>query len=54
MTYQYTCFTCNETKTIEKPMAESSKKEYCEKCKSGLVRVFTSPTIKTGDGVSLS
>lgn len=40
MRYDYKCEKCNIGVTIEKPMKEASKKEYCHKCRTELKRVF--------------
>ena len=55
MKYDYKCtnISClkrNETITIDKPMAEAGKSEYCQECKEPLLRIFGSPAVKTGDG----
>jgi len=49
MKYEYECKKCNKKVSIDKPMSESSKKEYCPDCKEEMSRVF-SLGIKTSDG----
>lgn len=52
MRYAYECNNekCDMKKiTIEKPMSESGRVEYCSKCKHVLSRVY-SLGISTGDG----
>ena len=50
--YEYKCKCSPKTHLmISKPMAESSKVEICKKCGRELVRVFTAPRIRTGDGL---
>lgn len=39
--YDYKCNKCNKTETIDKPMKESSRKEYCKECGEELQRIFT-------------
>lgn len=51
MKYEYKCENCNTTETIEKSIHESSKVEYCNKCKIPLVRLYFAPNIKTSDGI---
>lgn len=55
MRYEYKCESeecnCNEEIVIiDKPMAEVSRDEFCEKCKSKLKRVYSTCGIKTHDG----
>jgi len=52
MTYSYRCNNekCKVKEVIiNKPMAESGKIEYCQKCGSTLVRCYIT-SIVTGDG----
>lgn len=54
MKYNYRCINLqcterNEEITITKPLKDSDKIEYCEKCKEPLQRIFTT-SIKTSDG----
>ena len=50
MTYTYKCPKCSTTQEIQKPMSESSKPEYCEKCKTLLIRSYGNVAVVTGDG----
>lgn len=45
MTYEYACDECNLDFDINKPMAESSRKETCVECGSELRRVFSTPQV---------
>ena len=54
MTYEYYCNNCQKAQVIIKELKEVGNKEYCPICKSELVRVFTSSTIKTSDGTKFS
>ena len=49
MRYLYKCPYCLAEVTIEKPMAESSKVEFCEICEGELKRVYK-VAVSTGDG----
>jgi len=59
MTYLYKCenVECemhDEVVEVDKPMAESSRTEYCEKCSGELTRVYTSPAVKpAGDTMKI-
>ena len=44
------CPNRNEIVTINKPMQDASKEEFCTECKNTLQRVFSSPGVRTGDG----
>jgi len=50
MRYCYRCSLCNEIIEIDKPMEDASDQEYCD-CGQELERVYTSPRIRTGDGL---
>lgn len=39
--YEYKCEKCNTTTTINKPMSECSREEFCSKCKNKLSRVYS-------------
>jgi len=45
------CVNVGKTITINKPISESSKEEFCQICGSVLVRIYSVGAIKTGDGV---
>jgi len=50
-TYKYKCEKCNEEIEITKPMADSSKEEFCEECKHPLKRIYSLMGCQTfGDG----
>lgn len=49
MRYDYECKECSTKETIDKPMAESSREEYCKECGELLSRIY-SVGISTGDG----
>ena len=51
MIYLYKCSKCGVVVDIVKPSTEASKKELCEGCGQVMTRVYTSPSIKTGDGL---
>ncbi len=57
MTYMYNCKNskCSvDTVSVNKPMKDSSKDEYCDKCKILLTRNYnTGMSIKTGDGLKI-
>lgn len=38
--YLYKCKDCNIEVTVEKPMKEYNRAEYCEKCNKELTRVY--------------
>lgn len=38
--YDYKCDNCNRTVTINKPMKEAAKEEYCELCETKMKRVY--------------
>lgn len=44
MIYPYICDTCEIESEVNKPMAESSRKEFCS-CGAELRRVFTTPSV---------
>lgn len=50
MTYVYKCEHCGKEITINKPMSESDRKEFCEICENELKRIYTAGSILTGDG----
>jgi len=50
MRYCYRCSLCNEIIEIDKPMEDASVLEYCD-CGNELDRVYTSPSVWTGDGI---
>ena len=45
------CSNLNKEITIDKPIADSSKEEYCTICKESLTRIYAISSIVTGDGV---
>lgn len=51
MTYEYVCPLCAKTELVTKPMADADDLEYCPTCGEELMRVWTAPRIKTGDGL---
>lgn len=51
MTYLYKCEKCDSVVEVNKPMSESSTEENCKVCDDVMVRVYTAPSIKTGDGL---
>lgn len=51
MKYEYKCNHCNSTEIVDKPIKESSRAEYCIKCKKEMNRVYSASSIKTSDGV---
>ena len=51
MTYLYKCKDCDSTVEVTKPMSESSTEEKCKVCGKVTIRVYTAPSIKTGDGL---
>ena len=51
MVYVYKCPNCETVVEINKPIAESSRVEHCEKCNSVLNRCYNISGIKTGDGI---
>lgn len=53
MRYLYKCPHCEKEVTIEKPISESNRVEYCDICESELNRVWIAPTITTGDGLKI-
>ena len=49
MIYQYRCEKCDKIVEVSKPMSESHTHEKCE-CGWGMSRIYSTPSIKTGDG----
>ena len=50
MVYSYKCDKCGKYEDIDKHNELASKTEYCKECNNVLTRVWSSPTISTGDG----
>ena len=51
MLYEYKCENCEKITLVDKPMSEVSKLEFCDTCKQMMIRLFSNPRIKTGDGL---
>ncbi len=59
MLYPYECVNdnCDNFQVevdVDKPMAESDRKEYCEKCANEMNRVYKSFGARTSDGYKAS
>lgn len=52
--YLYKCDVCNSEFTVNKPMSDAGKDSYCPTCNKVAIRVYTSSSIKTGDGIKHS
>jgi len=55
MVYLYKCINekcdgCNVVVEVNKPMSEVNNEETCKTCSSTLNRVYTAPSVATGDG----
>lgn len=52
MKYEYICQECGFNRVVDKPMLQSGKEEFCDKCSSQrpLKRIYGATGIKTGDG----
>lgn len=44
------CSECNVVKTINSKMSEVNDPKPCDKCKEVMKRVYSKPSISTGDG----
>ena len=50
MIYLYQCNDCMKIKEVEKSMIHHARVEKCKKCGKVMARIYTAPSIKTGDG----